>query len=487
MSLKNRLKTFQNLLESYPGSRTKDNLDVELVKEMEDLRRSLLDNDWTKVLTISKASVGLSMYLISNFRMQAPDRVLTQKHILFQFHYHAFRAAAKSPNREEFFSTLEEKIEQSNPDVLNRLKPSFLKLKEGRLSNVPLLDSLKNQDAIVLSPREINIVLSTLSRGMLGLIHYEFNKSFSYWTENSKLLERKDLLTTLAYIINNYRNKLNSYQANIQGFLMKDCSNPEIELELHRIRDYIFTKLPRFVRVLAASWLAAKLAIEQGKGDLANKIGSLNEMAGTLTRESIASLITSTKLSVDLEYARHSHEFEKIDIIKKAIKIPFQSNIPDGKNTSLSSLPNVADGDFIEVKSFITKIHTKRNESDELICIIELFDPSSNTKAKAVSKFVNFHHIGLRQFSYCRINAEYKSNIPALDGEHGLLIDRFSQEKLSDESWRYAFIISAKKWYSAYPNGHNIFWSLGPHIPASDISLAECDTAGAAELYFLKF
>lgn len=198
--------------------------------------------------------------------------------------------------------------------------------------------------------------------------------------------------------------------------------------------------------------------------------------AGQLTREMLASHVAAHR--IDLHSSSWLLPPELRVLWKEADELPFDRSWPNGINVQIKDLPDQEEGRLVEVSGLVAETLALRPQEGQLVGRVRLVDPSSGAEVWAAVAFAHLPHVGLAKGSFCTVHGVYESSSSLLEGS-GIKIDRLPLAELAGQSWRAAFLRSARHCYEVHRNQLNMSWSLAPHISESG--------AGASDLIYPPF
>lgn len=485
MSFQNRVAIIQRRLQSYPGAERDASLASSLLLEAQAIGQALVEGDWGAMRYRSLRSMGTGMAALYRLQGVAPLRTSDATVAVARTLQNAYRSIAASPNRDELLEKLRIALDEvGGPDAVARVEDSLAAIAQGNLTETPLWKAHSRRSTFQLPLSGVDQLVAAVTRGLLGLAHFEFNRAFNYWEEHAAELTDKHMVhrPALGELVAGFSRELRARQAAIQGALTRKDTLGTVQHDIRMLLDFTLSQTQVFARAQAAASQAITLLIQSGRGGAAEEIGDLAIAAGTATREAIAS--TAAALALAMKLATAGRDGTDIELVRSASTLPFDTTLPDGRNTKLSKLDELPDGDFVEILAVVEAATAGRDGDGKLLGHLDLTDPSSGAQARAVGIFTDWRHVGVTRGSFCRFSATYHPSLAQLGGQAGLLIDRLAESQLASESWRFAFLRSARYWFEPFRNGHNMFWSMGPHDTSE--SLEDSDRVGAAELVFLK-
>jgi hypothetical protein len=486
MSTRGRIERAARKLQTYPAADRDHEAPARLLAAAQDVGATVIEGDWPAVRRASLNSIGLGLAAHGAIRRAMPDRVSRTPVVAAQTLIHALRSFARSPNREELVGGLRSHAESVGTEALERLAPSLDRLAEGRITGVPLLTELRRREPLIL-PYPEDEALAALTRGLLGLIHVEFNLALQHWRENADVLLEDDWNIVLQLELDEFRRDLRAREAGLQGALMSAPEAEAAEAAALALFDRVQLRAPRFARMQAAAAQLAELLRDKGRGREAEVIGARAAEAHECLREAVAAGVAAMHVALELSRARAlriASAFADLPLVAQAATSPFDITIPDGKDVELSKLPDAEPDAFVDIGGFVETITVARPDG-KLVSRMGLRDPSSGAAGEAAAIFTDLRHIGVTVGAYCRLSGHFNPSLGLIGGKPGVQIDRLEIATLAKASWRMALLKSAERWFEPYRNGHHLRWSLGAHDAPPD-AVPDSTAAGAAELIYLE-
>jgi hypothetical protein len=487
MSTRGRIERAARKLQTYPAADRDHDAPVRLLVAAQDVGAAVIEGDWPAVRRASLNSLGMGLAAHGAIRRAMPDRISRTPLIAAQTLIHAFRNIARSPQREELVAGLRSHAESVGTEALERLAPSLDRLAEGRITGVPLLTELRRRESLTLPSYPEDQALAALTRGLLGLIHVEFNLALRHWRENADVLLEDDWNVVLQIELDEFRRDLRAREAGLQGALMSAPEAEATEAAALALFDRVQLRAPRFARIQAAAAQLAELLRDKGRGSEAEVIGARAAEAHECLREAVAAGVAAMHVSLELSRARAlriASAFADLPLVAQASTSSFDITIPDGKDMELSKLPDAEPDAFVDIGGFVETITVARPDG-KLVSRMGLRDPSSGAAGEAAAIFTDLRHVGVTVGAYCRLSGHFNPSLNLLGGKPGVQIDRLEIATLAKASWRMALLKSAEPWFEPYRNGHNLRWSLGAH-EAPPEAVPDSTAAGAAELIYLE-
>lgn len=478
-------ETTRSRLETFPGAGRADRVMDGQFNETIALRRAVLEENWPQVAELAVRCLGLGYGSFRALRSEAVVAARTARNTKSAGNALAnmLRAAAKGERRAEFFAKIRELAAERRPDHLDKLEESLQKLEQGETRGVPILQALAEFEPPSDAPGRQgaeSAAIMALSRGMLGMVHAEFNLAFQALKPKAKPLLELDLQDSFKAAVEDFKADLRAGQHELYAALLAHRSKREAAQAACSLAGMLEERLPRFTRAQAHVALVTRALRAQGKGGAAEKLGHQAMQAGALTREAIASHAASYQLALGLLAAEPPSGVARL--YKQVSTLPFDVALPNGRDTALAKVDQAQDGDFVEVEGFVAAIRVGRSADKKLLSHVELYDPSSKARAYAASVYTHLPHVGVTLGAFCRLSGTYRQASILFHNRPAIEIDRLSLADLSDESWWVAFLRSAERWFQCWPNGINMYWSLEPHRRARADS--ETDYFGAGDLIY---
>ena len=472
-------------LETFPGAGHVGWMIGSQFDEAAALRKAVLEEKWPQVAELAVRCLGLGY---GSFRVLRSEAVVAAKAArntksASNTFAEILRNAAKSDQRAEFFGKIRELVTEQRPDRLDELEESLQKLEQGKTRGVPILQALAKFEPPSDAPgRQMaeSTAIMALSRGMLGMVHAEFNLAFQALSSRTDSLLEPDLQDSFKAAVEDFKADLRAGQHELYAALLAHRSKREAAQVACSLAGMIEERLPRFARAQARVARATRALRAQKKGGASEKLGHQAMRAGALTREAIASHAASYQLALGL--LAHEPPSNVARLYEKATALPFDVALPNGKDTALAKLEQAQDGDFVEVEGFATAFQVGRSSDKELLSHMELYDPSSKARIYAAAIYTHLPHVGVTLGAFCRLSGIWREKSKLFRNAAAVEIDRLSLADLSDKSWWVAFLRSADRWFQCWPNGINMYWSLEPHRRARTDD--EVDYFGAGDLIY---
>lgn len=378
-------------------------------------------------------------------------------------------------------NTLQEYLERFHQRQ-EELVQSLSSLADGNTTNVPMLERAGSGELLTsrISRQLIYQAIGAASRGLLGMIHAEFNSSLSSSPTVFSSANSDALKTVFKEKIDEFASILKQDERALYIALLNTVSKAEVQHACVKAIDSIESQLPVFARAQANFLNHTHELLSQGKGGEAEKWGSLCARAGALTREAIAAHAAALRLKAEILVEQSPHRDLTL-LVSKASKLPFDAKLPNGKNVEISKIADVQDGDFVEIAGFVSAISSERIDG-KLVSEATIFDPSSKSSVRVVAVFMDMAHNGINLDAYCRVHGTFSQSSVLAKGESAVEIQRLSISTLKNESWWISFIDFARPWYEYWRNGTHLYWSLGAH--AERIAGDNQRPEGAGELIY---
>lgn len=474
-------------LEHYSVSSNVAALTKSHINEAFALQDALLKENWPTAAVLGIRCLGLghgSFRFLLSERKAGAKRQAHMKAVGEALYQH-LHSRAQDRHWPEFIGELRKKLEEIPSEHLREMEDDLRKLEKGQITkDLSFLHRFirPEQD---LSERKMvdDTAIMLLSKGLLGYIHAEFNRVFQGRSPNaeSESLLLVDVHSAFDATVKEFGEALRAGQRAMFSMLLADQSTLNRIDAAYSLASFIEERLPRFTRAQACAMLATRVLRQQGKGTAAEKLGRLAVEAGTLTREAVASHAASYRMAMSLLYNELELEEDMAQLLKRIPGLSFDISIPNGRNTELAKLAKVKDGDYVEVEGFANSVDVGRSADGKLIAQLELVDPSSGVTASAVAIYTNLINLGVTEGVFCRVNGTYCRKSSLLGNKPAIEVERLSLAGLIKKCWRIAFLESSKRWFQCWPNGINMYWSLGPHRRAR--AGDEVTHYGAAELF----
>jgi hypothetical protein len=374
--------------------------------------------------------------------------------------------------------------------VLTRLEPVLAQIEAGELPADSGLTSLFDLSPLVAGSSQLALVrraaVACASRGLLGSIHADLNLAFAGYESSGETLADADVVDAFAELEEGFASELRSAQLALRGALTPELSE-EILPAVGELVGFVERRLPVVARAQAVAHLAAGVLRDRGQGGEAEALGGVAVRAGATTREALASHAAAHRVALNV-FAT-VQEDEVAELAAMASDVPFDADVPNGRDVDLTRLEEVDDGTFVEIRGFVTAHEAERDADGKLISRLDLLDPSSGAQARAAAIFTELAHAGVTRGAFCRVNGIFRVASELCDGGPGVEIDRVSHVELARGSWWAAFLRLSDPWYPHWRNGSNLYWSLGPYriVIAGEEVDEEASDFGAGELIFRPF
>jgi hypothetical protein len=450
------------------------------------LRLSVLNEDWKEAGRMSYQCLGVGY---ASFKLLQSEAISgTQRQRSAEASSKAFSTLlcdqVKKDHRAMFFGNLREKLSQRMPVNDTSWRESLHMLENGQSSDVPLLNGLSHFTLPSAAPGRKaaeDATITGLSRGLLGLLHAEFNLAFQTQKTEAKSLLNANFTEGLRATNEQFEELLRSGQQHIFDSLISNHSVNDAIQFASSLAGLIEHRMPGFARAQAYAALATRILRGQGKYDAAAELGREALKASALTREAVASHAASYLLAMDL--LEREYRKEVIPISDRGSASQFDVPLPEGHKISLHLLDQVEEGEFIEVEGFAITQKVIFSSDGKPHSRMEIIDPSSGAKAFIVAVNTQFPNLGVTKGAFCRASGIYRRMSKLYDQKPAIEINDLPLESLANESWRIAFLISVDRWFRCWSSsGTNIYWSLGPQRrPQNDTELGYF---GAGEIIY---
>lgn len=327
----------------------------------------------------------------------------------------------------------------------------------------------------------LDLPIVCFTRGLLGILFAHFNATYQ---EQHTLLAKhpNDVIDAYKPILEAMQTLLRRGQMRVYSMLLQAQDTLTISHQCMALAGEIEQQAASFARSQAVLVNIMTHLRTQGQGGNSEKIGRLAVRAGALTRELVASQAAYYQLALKL--LSESPDKLITNLSQAAADTAFETDIPNGRNVEISKLNKVADGDFIEVEGFVQRVTASQGPAG-LLSHIELLDPSSKATTEVAAFFMHLPHLGITDGAFCRLSGLFREQSKSLENRPGIEVDKLSLAELSRSSWRIKFLQSADRWYQAWRNGINMYWSLGPHEVSDAPDTASLE--GAGELIYPHF
>jgi hypothetical protein len=470
-----------------PGSSSIDSLIDPLYHQIIALRQAVAEERWPSVVELSTHCLGLGY---GAFRVLRSEAITARESVRSLEATRESTTAlllrlASDPQGDDLFAKMRERMAASRPNLVPTFDGLLQLLKQGETRDLPWLQALSRREVGVRSTRAKagQAAIASLSRGLLGLTHANFNLAYQKGQPETKLHGSDDAIETFRAAVDEFRAALRSGQLALYGALTANQHEEDVSQAACALAGSIEERLPRFARAQAWAYRTMDSLRSKGRGGAAEKLGHLAMVAGAATREALASHVAGYNLALQLRGPIPAPD--AIDLYRKAASLAFDATLPHGKDIPIATLSEVEDSDFVEIEGFVTALPVSKSSDQKLISRVELLDPSSGVSASAAILFTHLPHVGLTAGAFCGLSGTYRESSSLCEGRPAVEIDRLSVAQISKQSWWAAFLWSAKPWFQYWRNENNMRWSLGPHhhTPAD----AQATQLGAGELIFPPF
>ena len=320
-------------------------------------------------------------------------------------------------------------------------------------------------------------MVASLTQGLLGIVHAEFNRTLHAVSVPSGGWPGID--EAFRAETREFREQLRAGQLAAYGALAGSSEEASME-RIAALTGFLEEALPRIAALKHASVRAIQDRLEGRRNTAAKELGHTATLAAELTREAIGTHAGAYRLALDLL----DPVVKGGPLRERARSLPFDKAIPNGRNTSLSDVSQADDGAFIEIEGFIDQIRVVRSADGKLIGQLKLGDPTSGASASVAVLFVQPLHVGMTVGACARVSGAFRAQSELLDGEPAVEADRLPLADLADEAWRLALLRSAERYYGTWRNQTNMYWSLGPHETVTEDG---APVQGAGELIYAPF
>lgn len=481
MSKRTRLELLSRRLQASTTALALDETWAEkLILSVLELEDAVIDGDWRAIRRTSQQCLGNGIAAHSDLTYRAFDRASRVPNVVAALVDLVLRGVAASPDRGPLVDRLRTSLPSDDEAAAARLGAVLDAVAEGTAAGNAAFTALVRRRPGVLGLPGSHYALASLTRGLLGTIHSEFNAAWEYWESRTDSLLSPDLVPTLGSLINVFDQEQIRKVTKLQACLVGDLDRAETSAAIRDLWHSVGMSAPRLGRALSAGHRAAAAYRDRGSGEQAEEVGSMLAEGGGLIRQSVASAIAGQQLALDVAL---NESGAPIPLAALARQLPLGDGLRNGRNVDLEDIGELDDDDLVEVRAFVDKVEAVRDADGKLMSIVTVADPSSGASAKATANFVDFRHRGMTPGSFCRFSATVERSNQAGEAV-ALRIDRLSAAEWSGVQWRFALMDSARRWFQPFPNGHNIVWSLGPHHAASVTE--DSDRMGAGELVFLE-
>lgn len=450
---------------------------AELAVALHQLRERLLEDTWTAVDEAAARCIGLAVgTLESRFTGTVPRSPLTVD-IYRGWLAALLGAVARSEDASTRLAELQQALLDAGAGPGDEIVQTVEALSSGSLD--PLEHFAVTAPAAPRAQEDADLDIAVLMRGLLGRTHAAFNLAWPHepFLPGASLDHRESAIESIA----------ERFAAELDGLLFalyQDCGQgvtPSGAIShCARIRHFAMGEMPRLARALAAGRRSYDLRIESGQGTAAERIGRICINGGFSLREALAAAVAANRLALTVATSRPDESVA--ETVSSASPLPFATQLPNGVNHQIHQLAGLEDGAFVEIDGRLLAGSASMDAESRMIGRIELQDPSSGAEVTALGFFINPPNAGLTVGAHVRLSGAYRPSAHLNGGEPAIIIDRLPFAQLATQQWRLAFLRLGFPWFPVYRNGHNLFWSMGPHEIVEPL---DSTRAGAAELIFL--
>ena len=455
------------------------------LNQLVDQRRALVADDWDRLEMLANQGLGTAYGSYREMRRNLGVLHAISSEAKGEFAETLRKHSKDDKTRKEFFSIVKEELLKKNPEINNEYLKGLDELAEGKLKGNALLSILKtvpseSQTEMVESAIDATVALAVRSLMSLTYVNFQHHYTINSGHEFVGPYLENEFLNILQTEVDFFSDELENSMKKLHGDLVLGLS-PELAAE--ELAGKLEESLPKFGRVQATIRLYATFLKDAGKGTASEKAGNLSATAGDLTRSAFAAHAAAYYLSLQSKVVHQNPKVKKI--INHAGQLAFYTDFPDGKNTEISKVDQLADGDYVEVAGFVQSIETGKDSDGKLITQVTLNDPSSNSNVVAAGIFVHLIHVGLSVGTYCRLNGTWQSKSGINKGNPAIEIEKLSINNLASRSWKISFQDLSDKFVDRWPGGLNISYGLSPHV--SGEKEGDSQTLGAGELIYKPF
>jgi hypothetical protein len=451
-----------------------------------DLQDALKASEWKEAAFLASTCMGTGHASYQRLLVEAST---SPEPVRLQMMTDAIRDAAAQlgapSERMKVFQRLLAELRDQEADLREQWNSPLAALASNDMT--PLMDIFSEQTSPVDSALAHTVASSIglLTYGLHANVHAEFNLVTARQQIDLQTVLKWNYVDAFQITVSLFRTTLIKQQETLYHAL-KDA-NPATRAEEARAPIDVVTcaierDLPAFVRKQAVA-VAAMTPVRQGNDvQLMTRLGTLLVEAGRLTREALATYAAAHYVSIGLvlhETPRPLHPVIRVTSTQ-TFDMPTHSPAP----IPLTKLPQVMDGDKVEVTGVITNIETPPVPPEyEPASRIQVTDPVTQATVTAIGVYVHAPHHGLAVGAWVRLGGSFRRQWEVVPDEPVIEIERLPLERSAEASWRMAFLNTASHWQEIWPNKLNIHWSLSPHTPADPNDMLH---VGIGELIYRK-
>lgn len=479
-------KQYRTIVEGIPPSLKGYSIYTKALHLMVDQRNALIADDWETLRDLANQGLGLVYTSYKEILRKLGRSYAISSEVNKEFKILLESYAENPETREEFFRGVKDGILNLDPNINQEILDGIMAMAEGKLEKgnpvTTMLDTLpERMESHEVTEIAINATCALAARSLMALAYTNFHQHNKTIAQVDFSLLKEDLLNSVKKEVETFEAELDAYIKKIYEDLVSGES-PEIGAEnLIRLIEKL---IPRFGRIQATIRKYALTLKATGKGSTSEKVGNLAAMAGGLTRTAITAYSAAYYLSQQYNAVNKSSKVKAL--IKQAPRIGYDTGIPNGKNTEISKVGQLNDGDYVEVAGFVDSIQTGRDSDDKLITQVRLYDPSSKSSVVTAGIYVHLRHLGLVEGAYCRVSGNWQSQSGLNNGNPAIEIQKLPINDLSKKSWKIAFLDIADKFIDRWPGSLNIQFGLSPHKSYVEEGIAS-EILGASEIIFRRF
>lgn len=391
--------------------------------------------------------------------------------------------ASQEETRREFFAELKRQLVKLRPSLPAKDRAALDELGEGKVAHNLMLDRLKareSEDSDTVT-REIDSTVALFNRSLVALFYASYNKRYKELGSHSFESFGDRLLGDFRLLIGQFEQGIDTHAKRLHKALNggKGFHSAAEQLAAH-IEDGV----PEFGRVQAALNLYVEgLRKADAPSNLLDRLGSLAVKASALSRSAFAMHAAAYYLCLQSKAVEQDPKAKRM--LEGGDSQPYAMSFPNGKDTKLKDIQDVAEGSFVELRGFVTSLTAKRDPDRKLISILTLADRSASVEVDAVGVFVQLRNGGLLEGAYCQCSGSWRKHSSLNSGNPALEIQQLRIDDLSEGSWKVQLHDLADRFIDWWPGGLNIAYGVSPHVSGGPEGGSK--VLGAGELIFRQF
>jgi hypothetical protein len=384
--------------------------------------------------------------------------------------------------REEFFAEVKKKLVTIRPDSSARELAALDALGKGKLGHNLIRDALKVRDPedSQMAGGFIDSTVALFVRSLIALTHANFNRHYKKLATYPFERHEDELQEIFREVINAFEESLDENAKRLHADLTKHkLAQPAAE----RLAAHIEEALPGFGRVQASLNLYVDgLKKAHASAQLLETLGRLSAKASGLTRSAFAMHAAAYYLCLQSKAVTKDPKAKKI---LEGDPQNYEAPFPNGRDTELAEVKNIANGTYIEVRGFVSALTARRESDRKLLSLVTLTDASGSTQVELVGIFVQLRNTGLLEGAYCQGSGTWKTKSSVNRGKPAIEIEQLRINELAKASWKVQLEDLADKFVDRWPGGLNIAFGLSPHVSGGPEGKSK--RLGAGELIFRPF